>query len=219
MTQSIRVVVIDDHMVLREGLAVLVRAQGDLELVGQADNLDAARTLLANEKPDVAVIDLALGHDDGLMLVREARQTRAGTRTVVLTMLDGEEHVREALDAGASGYVLKRGSSRNLLDAVRRVMHDEIYLDPTFGPEGMDRILSRPPPADTLAQLTPRERQVLKLVATGFTHREIAEQLGIGKKSVDTYRARVYSKLNIGSRAELVRIAIDSGLLPPPNKN
>jgi two-component system response regulator NreC len=219
MTQSIRVVVIDDHMVLREGLAVLVDAQGDLEIVGQADNLDAARRLIADEKPDVAVIDLALGHDDGLMLVREARQTRAGTRTVVLTMLDGEEHVREALDAGASGYVLKRSSSRNLLDAVRRVVHDEIYLDPTFGPEGMDRILSRPPPADVLAQLTPRERQVLKLVATGFTHREIAEQLGIGKKSVDTYRARVYSKLNIGSRAELVRIAIDSGLLPPPNKN
>lgn len=214
MGGPIRVVVIDDHTVLREGLAMLVRYQNDFELVGQAASLEDARRVLADERPDVAVIDLALGPDDGLTLVRELRATHSEARAVVLTMLDGEEYVREALDAGATGYVLKRGSSRNLLEALRRVTRGEIYLDPGFGPEGIRRILSRRPPSDVLGSLTPRERQVLRLVASGFTHREIAERLGIGKKSIDTYRARVYAKLGIASRAELVRIAIETGLMP-----
>jgi DNA-binding NarL/FixJ family response regulator len=121
--------------------------------------------------------------------------------------------VRAALLAGAHGYALKRGSARDVIDALRRVMAGESYLDPGLGALPWDDYLVSGGSEQRLSVLTPRERQVFELVARGVTHREIAEQLGIGKKSVDTYRARLYQKLGINSRAELVSIALELGVL------
>jgi DNA-binding NarL/FixJ family response regulator len=213
MSRTVRVVLIDDHPVLREGLAMFLQHQEDVECVGQAADQATATELVLRERPDIAVVDLALGAEDGLELVRSMRNLSPQTKTLVLTMHDEREYVRAAVLAGAQGYVLKRGSARDVIDAIRRVMEGENYLDPSLGDQPFESYLVAPSSEQRLAVLTPRERQVLELVARGVTHREIAEQLGIGKKSVDTYRARLYQKLGINSRAELVEVAIKHGVL------
>ena len=216
MPRPIRVVVIDDHAVLREGLAMVLRHQADMQLAGQAGDKASALVLPRAERADVAVIDLALGAEDGLELVTAMRSISPSTRTLVLTMHEERDYVRAAASAGAQGYVLKRNSSTNVLDAVRCVAQGQTYLDPSLGEISWTELLQEPAPANRLAPLTPRERQVFERVARGETHREIGEQLGIGKKSVDTYRARVYQKLGIASRAELVSIALEAGVLARP---
>lgn len=210
---ALRVVLIDDHPVLREGLAMFLSHQEDLQCVGQAADRATAAELLSRERPDVAVIDLALGAEDGLELVRSLRTLSPATKTLVLTMHEEREYVRAALLAGANGYALKRGSAKDVSDAIRRVMEGENYLDPGLGDATWDSYLQPASGEHRLSVLTPRERQVFELVARGVTHREIAEQLGIGKKSVDTYRARLYQKLGINSRAELVEIALKYDVL------
>lgn len=192
---------------------MVLRHQSDMQLAGQAGDKASAVVLLRAEKPDVAVIDLALGAEDGLELVTAMRTLSPATRTVVLTMHEERDYVRAAVSAGAQGYVLKRTSSSSVLDALRSVAQGRTYLDPGLGEISWNEILQEPAPANRLAPLTPRERQVFERVARGETHREIGEQLGIGKKSVDTYRARVYQKLGIASRAELVSIALEAGVL------
>lgn len=208
-----RVVLIDDHPVLREGLAMFLQHQDDVECVGQAADHAAATELLARERPDVAVVDLALGAEDGLEIVRLMKGLSPETKTLVLTMHEEHEYVRAAVLAGANGYALKRNSMRDVVEAMRRVMAGENYLDAALGDQPFAAYAVAPANEQRLAVLTPRERQVFELVARGVTHREIAEQLGIGKKSVDTYRARLYQKLGINSRAELVQVALENGLL------
>jgi len=213
MSSPVRVVLIDDHPVLREGLAMFLQHQEDVECVGQAADQAAASELVQRERPDIAVVDLALGAEDGLELVRSMRSLSPQTKTLVLTMHEEHDYVRAAVLAGANGYALKRGSAKDVIEAIRRVMAGENYLDPSLGKEPWESYLVSPSSEQRLAVLTPRERQVFELVARGVTHREIAEQLGIGKKSVDTYRARLYQKLGINSRAELVEVAIAHGVL------
>lgn len=197
---------------------MVLRHQPDMQLCGQAGDKASAISLIGTERPDVAVIDLALGAEDGLELVSAMRSLCAATRTLVLTQHEEREYVRAAILAGALGYVLKRGSSSNVLDAIRAVAQGKSYLEPSLGEDAWNQILETPPVAHRLAPLTPRERQVFERVARGETHRAIGEQLGIGKKSVDTYRARVYQKLGISSRAELVNIALEAGLLSRSHK-
>lgn len=213
MSRPIRVVVIDDHAVLREGFAMVLRHQSDMQFCGQAADKSSAVALLRSERPDVAIIDLALGAEDGLELVSGMRSHSPHTRTLVLTMHEEREYVRAAVMAGALGYVLKRASSRVVLEAIRAVAQAKSFLDPSLGENAWTQIMEAPSAADRLAPLTPRERQVFERVARGETHRAIGEQLGIGKKSVDTYRARVYQKLGIASRAELVNLALEAGVL------
>lgn len=213
MSRILRVLLIDDHPVLREGLAMFLQHRDDMQCVGQAADQAAARTLLAELKPDVAVVDLALGAEDGLEIVRSVRSLSPATKSLVFTMHEEREYVRAALLAGADGYALKRGRTTEVLDAIRRVMSGDRYLDPALGDATWDSYLTAPASEQRLAVLTPRERQVFELVARGVTHREIAEQLGIGKKSVDTYRARLYQKLGINSRAELVEVALTHNVL------
>lgn len=216
MSRPLRVLLVDDHPVLREGLAIFLQHQEDMECAGQAADRATATALLTSERPDLAVIDLALGAEDGLELVRLVSALSPGTKTLVLTMHEEHEYVRAALLAGAHGYALKRGSAHDVIGAIRRVMAGENYLDPGLGDKAWSEYLVPASSEQRLEVLTPRERQVFELVARGVTHREIAEQLGIGKKSVDTYRARVYQKLGIASRAELVSIALDAGVLARP---
>ena len=192
---------------------MFLQHQEDVVCVGQAADKAAATVLLTRERPDLAVVDLALGAEDGLELVRSMGTLSSGTKTLVLTMHEEREYVRAALIAGAHGYALKRGSARDVIDAMRRVLAGENYLDPGLGGHDWESYFEPPTTEPRLSVLTPRERQVFELVARGVTHREIAEQLGIGKKSVDTYRARLYQKLGINSRAELVEIALTHNVL------
>jgi two-component system, NarL family, response regulator NreC len=219
MSSPIRVIVVDDHAVLREGLAMVIDSQDDIECAGQAADNAGALALLGREHPRVAVVDLSLGAEDGLLLVKSMRDTAPETRILVLTQREDRESIRAALVAGAAGYVLKRGGTRNVVDGIRALARGETYIDPSLGLELVRQILAEPAPRDRLAVLTGRERQVFEMVALGDTHRAIAERLGIGKKSVDTYRGRIYQKLGIGTRAELVAIALSCGVLARASDN
>lgn len=197
-----RVVLADDHPVLRQGIRTLLRSAEDIEVIGDAKDATTARSVVAELEPDVLVLDLKMP-GSGADFVRELSETCPDTRIVVYTMHGDPARAEQLLDAGAAGFVVKDSPARELLEAVRVVGRGGRYLDGQ---------LEANAPA-SLATLSKRERQVLRLVAEGHTNREIAEQISVSVKSVETYRSRVFSKLGLASRADLVRFALEHGLL------
>ncbi len=219
---NIRVLLVDDHAVLRSGLAMLVNAQPDLEVVGEAgDGLEAverAKTL----QPDVVVLDLSMGPHSGLGAIAELRRVHADAKVLVLSMHSDASYVRMALAAGASGYVAKGVAHAELLTAIRAVSQGRMFVDLALAHQSHgdsarpDGDWDRASPASAPVQrLSPREGEVLHRVAQGYTNAQIAEQLSLSVKSVETYRARLSEKLGVRTRAELVRFAVGSGLLTP----
>jgi two-component system response regulator NreC len=217
--EKIRLLVADDHPVVRAGLRMLLAAQPDMEVVGEAVDGDAAVARALELEPDVVVMDLAMGGTDGLAATREIVNRLPHTKVVVLTMHDNEEYLRQALDAGATGYVLKEAVDTEIAVAIRVVQRGEVFLYPSFtrvllgdliqAEEADDR--SEPNGYELLSE---REKEVLRLVALGDTNREIAERLFLSVRTVETYRARLMEKLNLKSRGELVRYALRKGLRP-----
>ena len=217
--EKIRLLVADDHPVVRAGLRMLLAAQPDMEVVGEAVDGDTAVARALELEPDVVVMDLAMGGMDGLAATREIVNRLPHTRVVVLTMHDNEEYLRQALDAGATGYVLKEAVDTEIAVAIRVVQRGEVFLYPSFtrvllgdliqAEEADDRF-----EPDGYELLSEREKEVLRLVALGDTNREIAERLFLSVRTVETYRARLMEKLNLKSRGELVRYALRKGLRP-----
>ena len=204
---QIRVVVADDHAVVRRGLTALLQAEG-CEVVAEAGDLDGARRFTLGHKPDVLVLDLNLPEGSSLKSVPSLRRECPGTQIVILTMQDEPAYARAALAAGALGYVLKDAAETELVEAVRRAASGEPYLNPRLGA----KMASMPPPGppDSLSR---REVAVLRLIALGPTHAEIATQLCLSVRTVETHRAHIQHKLGLLSRAELVRYALAAGLL------
>jgi two-component system response regulator NreC len=207
----IRIVLADDHPVVRTGLALLLGAEDHLEVVAEAGDVDGALRAVLGHKPDVLLLDLnmpgTLTSLEALPLVRERSER---TATVVLTMQEDPEYARRALRAGALGYVLKDASDAELVEAVRRAADGETYLNPSLGVK-LATTPERPagPPDD----LSERELEVLRLIALGHTNAEIGEQLFLSVRTVETHRAHVQQKLGRSTRADLVRYALDHGLL------
>jgi len=216
---KIRVLIVDDHAIVRTGLRLLISGQADMTVVGEAgstqDGIEAAERL----SPDVALIDLSLPGEGGIEAIRQLRRTRPRVRTVALTMHDDPVYLRSVLSAGGSGYVVKRAADSELLTAIRAVREGRSFVSPMLAEEEAKEAASPPQLAgqieaeEALARLSARERQVLVLLAHGHTHSEMAEQLGISVKTVETHRARLSDKLGLKSRADLVRLALDAGLL------
>lgn len=205
-----RVVVADDHPFILHALRQLIAAEKDFELVGEATTgLEALRIIKAT-LPDVAVVDVAMPELNGVSLARRLREEGLGVRVVILTAYEDEAHLTQALGAGVVGFVVKRAATESLIPALRAVLVGGTFVDPTVAGRLEPRRVRRP--AQT-AILSAREEETLKLMARGYATKEIANQLGVGSKSVETYRARASEKLGLRSRAEIVRYALAAGWL------
>lgn len=215
---TVRVALADDHAVLRAGLKALLNAEPDLLVVGEASNGAEAVRLVEQLRPDVVVMDITMPVLDGLAATRRITALGLGTKVLVLTMHAEEQYLFQVLAAGGAGYVLKQSADTELMEAIRTVQRGEVFLYPS----GVQRLLQAyrqggPPAAAAAAQarLTEREEQVLALTAEGYSNVEIGARLYLSTKTVDTYRQRIMEKLGLHHRAELVRYALDRGLLGP----
>ena len=214
-TAKIRLVVADDHAILRSGLRMLINAQPDMEVVGEAeDGIEAAHVIQA-VNPNVAILDVTMPRSGGLDAIKEIVARNRSTRILLLTMHEEPAYLRTALAAGAAGYVLKKSVDADLLSAIRAVYRGRTYVDSELAEVLVRDAFSKDDgnSSATGSVLSDRELQVLKLVAEGFSSREIAEQIYISTKTVETYRARFAEKLGLKSRAQIVRYALNLGLL------
>jgi two-component system response regulator NreC len=218
---AIRVLLCDDHALLRAGLRSLLATERGIDVVGEAEHGLAAVEQAVALRPDVALVDITMPELDGLVATQRIRRRAPEVKVLVLTMHDDPEYLFRALDAGAHGYVLKRAAEADLIDAIRAVSVDEAFLAPAALRELVADYLRRrergdlPPPAEPL---TPREEDVLRLLAQGHTNAETAEALVISIKTVETHRAHILDKLGLRKRAELVRYAQTHGLLAPGSR-
>jgi two-component system response regulator NreC len=215
---SIRVFVADDHGILRGGLRALVNTQADMEVVGEASNGPEALLGIKDTEPDVVLMDISMPNGGGLAAIAAVKQLRPKTRIIVLTVHDEMGYIRAAGDAGAIGYVVKSAVDTELLAAIRAVAQGRTFMDASLGLEFTHSMRSSTPGAADgkgMAQLTGREREVMRRVAEGFTNAQIADELRLGVKSIETYRSRLMEKLGLASRSALVRFALDCGVLAP----
>lgn len=211
----IRILLADDHAVLRAGLRALITSQPDMDVVGEAGDGDEAARKAATLRPDVAIVDITMPGPGGIKTIERIRRDAPATRVLVLTMHDVPAYLRAALAAGAVGYVVKRAADSELIAAIRDVHRGRTVLDSSLATQVVQSgVRRRPSPGGAApSPLSPREREVLELVAQGYTNQQIADRFGLSVKTVETYRARLVEKLGLQSRAELVRYALDSGLL------
>jgi DNA-binding NarL/FixJ family response regulator len=211
---TIRVLVVDDHAVVRTGLRRVLDAEPDIETVGEAPNAERAVFEALELKPDVVLLDVVMPGKSGIEGMPAVLQAVPATKVLVLSMQDDPRYVREAFDAGASGYVLKEAVDAEVVAAVRAVASGEHYLHPALGARliAADQEERKRADADPLSE---REREVLRLLALGHTNQEIAKMLFISVRTAETHRAHIMQKLHLGSRAELVRYALAERLLEP----
>jgi len=218
-THKIRVMIVDDHAILRAGLKMLVNAQADMEVVSEAPDGEKAVQAARETRPDVALLDLTMPRVGGMKALLEMAQNCRQTRVLVLTMHDDPAYLRSALAAGASGYVLKRAVDAELLAAIRAVHHGGIFVDPRLASILVHDVLARKGtkagPKQPINILSERELQVLRLVARGYTSAQIAKQIAVGVKTVETYRSRFAEKLGLRTRSDVIRFAVQMGLLTP----
>jgi DNA-binding NarL/FixJ family response regulator len=208
----VRVLIADDHGIVRSGLRLLLDRQSDIEVVAEAeDGADALEKVVA-EKPDVAILDVSMPRMTGLQATHEIKKQAPETQVLILSMHDDERYLFEALRAGAAGYVLKRAADQDLLDAVRAAARGEPFLTPSAQQTLIRDFLER---GEQQSELTPREQEVVKLIAEAHTNKEIAEILHLSEKTVESHRANVLQKLGMRDRVELVRYAIRNGLVEP----
>jgi DNA-binding NarL/FixJ family response regulator len=209
---TIRILIADDHRIVAEGLRSLVEKQRDMEVVALAVNGREAVTRSVELKPDVVVMDNAMPVLSGTEAARIIRERCADTRVVMLSMHSNIVHVVRALQAGASGYILKRSVATDVLTAIRVVHAGRRYITKAMAEELLERAIG-PVPEDPLVQLSWRERQVLQLIAEGRSSKEIGKTLSLSPKTVDTYRGRLMDKLHIDDLVGLVKFAIQQGLI------
>lgn len=209
---TIRVFLVDDHALLREGIAALLADEADIEIVGQCgDGIQAAQEV-EQVKPDVVVLDITLPQLNGLEVCRRICRKLRNTAVLILTMHADEEYIVGALKAGASGYLLKEAASEQLTRAVRAIAGGELFLGSGIPHRVLQR-LTEDTDDDPYSSLTDRERQVLQLIAEGQTNRQIADKLGVSVKTVDTHRTRLMRKLGIHDQTTLVKFAIRKGIV------
>jgi len=213
-----RIVLADDHTLVRDGLRRFIEAESDLKVVGEAADGRATIAEVAALRPDVLLLDVSMPGGGGIAALDEIRRASPATRILVLTMHEDPAYLRVALASGASGFLLKHAAGRELVVAIRVLLQGRTYVDPTLAGTALNEVL-RPPQQSQPSQdaqperLSPRETQVLRDLALGFTNKEVAQHLAVSVKSIETYRARLFEKLGLDRRADLVRYAIAHNLI------
>ncbi len=210
----IKVLIADDHAIVRAGLRALLKSEPTLELVGEASGGYEAIELVSQTQPDILVLDLSMPDLDGIAVTKKIKPQFPNLRILILTVHEDEALLREAMKAGASGYILKRAAEAELISAIRIILRGDLYVDPsmvralltdTLKPAAARRASPEP--------LSPREKEVLKLIVQGYTNRQIGEELNISVRTVEGHRANISDKLGLHSRVELVRYAREHGLI------
>jgi DNA-binding NarL/FixJ family response regulator len=212
----IRVILADDHAVVRAGLRAVLGVAKDIEVIGEAKNGREAVTMAERYKPDVVVMDLGMPDLDGTAATKEIVAKELPARVLVLTMHAEDDYLVPLMEAGASGYLVKSAADRELVDAVRAVAHGDVYVRPTAARVLAKNLTKKDPAAlerERFEKLTQRERDVLRYVAQGYSAPEIGEKLFISPKTVDTYKQRIQEKLGFSHRSDYVQLALKLGIL------
>lgn len=215
---KIRVVIADDHAVVREGIKMILGREPDIEIVGEANNGREALELVAKTRPHVVVMDISMPEMGGVEATRRVKEAYPKVNVLALTMHEDESYVFQLLKAGASGYVLKRGAAQDLVQAIRSAARGEAFLYPSVARSVLADYLKRVEAGEDRQRfdgLTEREREILALIAEGLSNQEIAQKLYISIKTVQTHRTHIMEKLDLHNRAQLVRYAIRKGLIEP----
>jgi DNA-binding NarL/FixJ family response regulator len=210
---KIKVLLVDDHAIMRDGIRALLSVHSDIEIVGEASEGKEAIEKTQELAPDVIVMDLAMAGMDGLEATRRISKQDPKVKVIVLTQYSNKEYILSAIKAGAAGYIPKRALGSDLVSAIRTVHTGDSFLHPSAAVALIEDYRQQAKTADPYDQLTPREREVLKLVADGRSNREIADLLVLSVKTVTGHRMRLMEKLDIHSQAELIRYAIRKGLI------
>lgn len=212
---KLRVVLVDDHEIVRQGLRTLLERQPDMEVVGEAGDGRAALSVIPQVHPDVVVMDVSMPELNGINATRQLMGDNPLLKILALTVHEERSYLRELMAVGASGYLLKRVAGDELVYAIRRVAEGGVYLDGRLLPDVLDTYF-RPSGREALevrSNLTAREEEVLRLIARGFSNKEIATKLSVSVKTIETHKARAVDKLGLKSRAEIVRYAMQQGWL------
>ncbi len=210
--QARSVLIVDDHPIVRQGLSQLINAEDDLEVCGNAATVEEALQSLSESYPDVVIVDLSLAHSDGLELIKEIRSETRHLPVLVLSMHDENMYAERLLSAGANGYIMKQAAADQLLIALRRVLAGGVYVSEHLGSSMIERIAGNDPKrtSNPIERLSNRELQVLNLIGRGKTTREVAENLTLSVKTVESHRQRIKKKLNLQTSAQLVQFAVSS---------
>lgn len=214
--KKVKLLVADDHKIFRQGIKKLLEEEPDLQVVGEAADGRETIKKATELKPDVILMDIAMANLNGLQATKQIKKILPDTKVIMVTMHKNEEYVLQSFQAGASGYILKEGAVEELVSAIRTIHQDKSFLSPTISKTLIDAYLRKMETGKTETPfdlLTDREREVLQLIAEGYTNREVAKSLFISVKTVEAHRAHIMQKLNIHEIAKLVKYAIQKGLV------
>ncbi len=211
---KVRIVLVDDHPVVRQGLARLINDEPDLCVCAEADSASAALEAIAKHKPDLAIVDISMGGSDGIDLVKDLRVRIPGMPALVLSMHDESLYAERVLRAGAKGYVMKQEAPEKVMTAIRRVLAGEVYVSEKISGRLLKAMSGTkgPPSESPLDRLSDRELQVFRLIGSGLSVREIAEKLKLSVKTIETHREHIKEKLNLKSSSELLRYSVQYGI-------
>jgi DNA-binding NarL/FixJ family response regulator len=211
---TISVFLVDDHRILREGLALLLQSQSDIHVVGEAEDGREAVIKILAARPDIVLMDITMPELNGIEAARQIRSESPSTKIIILSVHSDSEHVFQVFQAGAQGYLLKESAGSEVVKAVREVDAGRRYLSARLADAGFDEYMDQRQGRSPLEKLTDREREVFQLTVEGNSSAEIAQKLGLSPKTVETYRSRIMEKLSVQDITGLVRYAIKHGLSP-----